>query len=58
MIIHLVAELIRKILFYKMSYFPKPYDHSRNKIKVYLYLPNYKTKSDLKNATGVENLPS
>ena len=35
-----------------MSYFPR-YGHSKNKIEVELDLPNYATKSDLKNATGV-----
>ena len=35
-----------------MSYF-RPYDHSKNKIAVELDLLNYATKSDLKNATGV-----
>ena len=37
-----------------MSYFPGPYTHSKCKIKVDLDLPNYATKSDLKNATGVD----
>ena len=26
--VHLMVELIKKILLYKMSYFPKPYTHS------------------------------
>ena len=30
-----------------MSYFPKPYTHSKNKIKLELDLPNYATKYDL-----------
>ena len=36
-----------------MSYFP-PYSHSKNKIEVKVDLTNYATKSDLKNATGVD----
>ena len=36
----------------KMSCFP-PYDHSKKKIEVELDLPNFATKSDLKNETGV-----
>ena len=38
-----------------MSYFP-PYSHSKNKTKLELDFPNYATKSDLKNATGVTTL--
>ena len=30
-IIHLIAGLIKKILLFKLSYFPKPYTHSKNK---------------------------
>ena len=37
-----------------MTYFPEPYTHSKHKIEVQLDLPNYVTKSDLKNATGVD----
>ena len=36
-----------------MSYFP-PNGHTKNKIEFELDLSNYETKSDLKNATGVE----
>ena len=38
-----------------MSYF-SPYANFTNEIKVDLDLPNYATKSDLKNATGVDTL--
>ena len=38
-----------------MSYFP-PYSHSKNKLEVGLDLPNYATKFELKNATGVDTL--
>ena len=30
-----------------MRYFPKPYNHSKNRIKVELDLSNYSTNSDL-----------
>ena len=36
-----------------MSYFP-PYGYSKSNIKVELDLLNYATKSDLKNAAGVD----
>ena len=36
-----------------MNYFPKP-NNNRNKIKLELHLSNYATKSNLKNATGVD----
>ena len=34
MIIYLIVELIKKILWYKMSYFPELYTGSKNKTKV------------------------
>ena len=37
-----------------MIYFSEPHTHSKNKIKVELYFPNYATKSDLKNAAVVD----
>ena len=48
MLILLIVGLIKKILLYKMSYFPESHTHSKNKIKVELDLANYTTKSDLK----------
>ena len=39
-----------------MSYFPEPYCHSKDKIKVELDFSNYATKSDLKSATGIDLL--
>ena len=54
MIIHLIVRLIKKILLYKMSYFPQLYTRIKNKIKVELDLPHYATKSHLKNSTGVD----
>ena len=47
-------ELIKKISLYKMSYFPEPNTHSKDKIKVALDLSSYASKSDLKSATGVD----
>ena len=48
MLISLTVGLIKKILLYKMNYFPKLYSHSKNKIKVQLVLSDYATKSDFK----------
>ena len=45
-----VNSLRKKILFYKMSCFPEPFQHAINKIKIELDLDNYATKSDLKSA--------
>ena len=54
MIIHLLNGLIRKMWFYKMSpYFPRPYQRFDGDINVELDLPNYATKADLKEVTGV-----
>ena len=39
----------KKILLNKMSSFPKPHIHSKNKIKIELDLGNYVTKFDLEN---------
>ena len=36
-----------------MSYFPESV-HSKNEVKVELYLSSYATKSDLKNAIGLD----
>ena len=41
----LTVGLIKKILWYKMCYFPEPHTHSKNKKKVELDLSNYTTKS-------------
>ena len=37
-----------------MSFFLAPFNHSENKIKEELNLSIYKTKSDLKIATGID----
>ena len=36
------------------QYFPKPYDLFRGDINVKVDLSNYATKTDLKNATGID----
>ena len=36
------------MLFYKISYYPEPDSHSRNKIKIELYLCNCAIKLDVK----------
>ena len=53
-IIRLTSGLMRKILLYIMSYFPEPWHQNKIKIKVEFSLSNYATKSDLKNAAGVD----
>ena len=50
----LLIELIKNILLYKTNYFRKLHTRSKNKIKFELYLSNYETKSDLKDATNVD----
>ena len=53
MIIHLIVGWIKNILLFRMSYFPT-YSHSKNKTEVGLDLSIYVTKSDSKNAAGVD----
>ena len=53
MIIRLIARLMKKISLYKMSHYPGPNSHSRNKIKVELDLSNYATISDVKITASV-----
>ena len=54
MIIHLIVGWIKNILSFRMSYFPS-YSHSKNKTEVELDLSIYVTKSDSKNASGVDH---
>ena len=44
----------KKILLNKMSSFPKPHIHSKNKIEIELDLANYVTKFDLENVWGID----
>ena len=53
MIIHLIVGLIKKTLLYKLTYFTE-FDHSKNKLRVCLSLPNCALKPDLKEATGAD----
>ena len=52
MTIHVIVGLMKKILLYKISYFPEPI-LSKNEIKFELNFSNYATKSDLKRTAGV-----
>ena len=52
--VRLIAGLIRKISLYKLSYFPKPYTHSKHKMKFALDFYNYAPKSDWKSTTGFD----
>ena len=52
-VIDLKVKVIKKILLYKMSYYPEPYTYNKNKVRVYLDLSNYAAKSDLKDEIGV-----
>ena len=45
--------LIKKIFSCKLSYFPEPHNHIKNKIKVELGWSNYDAKSYFKNTTGI-----
>ena len=47
-------SLIKTMSLYILIYFSEPYTSNKSKIKVELDLPNYVTKSDLKNTTGVD----
>ena len=47
-------QIDKKILLNKMSYFPKPHTHSKNKIEIQLDLANYATKFDLKCVSGID----
>ena len=53
MIIQLIFKLKERYCYIKTSQFP-PYIHRKNRIDVKLDLSNYATKSDLKNAAGVD----
>ena len=51
----LIVALIKWYCYIKVSCI-SPYSYCKNKIEVELDLSNYATKSDLKNATGVDAL--
>ena len=54
MIILLIVGLIKKTLYNMSQYFPKPYRNFGGNIALKVDLSNYATKTDLKNATGVD----
>ena len=54
MIIHLIAGLIKKILYKISQYFPRPYESFGRDITVKTDLSNYATKSDIKNIMHVD----
>ena len=54
MIILLIVGLIKKILYKMIQYFLKPYRSFGGNINFSADLSNYATKTDLKNATGVD----
>ena len=54
MMIHSVVGLIKWMLYKNESIFPKPYEPFGGDITVKVDLSNYATKSDLKNATGID----
>ena len=54
MIIRLIAGLIKMILLYKMSYYPEPDSHGKNKMKGELYLSDYAVKSEVEKPTVVD----
>ena len=54
MIILLIVGLIKKTLYNMSQYFPKPYRNFGGNIALKVDLSNYATKTDFKNATGVD----
>ena len=54
LIVLLIVRLIKKTLYKMTQYFPKPCRSFRGNINVKVDLSNYATKTDLKNATGVD----
>ena len=54
MIIHLITGLIKWCYIKISQYFPKPFEPFCGDINVKADLPNYVTKADLKNATGID----
>ena len=54
MIILLIVGLIKKMLYKMIQYFLKPYRSFGENINFSADLSNYATKTDLKNATGVD----
>ena len=53
-IIHLIAELIKKTLYEMSKYFPKPFEPFGGDINIKVDLSNYATKKDIENITHVD----
>ena len=54
MILHLIAGLIKEILYKMSQYFLKPYELFGGDINVSIDLSNYATKADIKNIMHVD----
>ena len=54
MAIHLIAGLIKTILYRTSQYFLKPHEPVGGDINVKVYLSNYGTKADIKNISHVD----
>ena len=54
MIIYSIVGLIKETLYKMSQYFPKPYRNFGGNINFKVDFPNYATKADVKNETGVE----
>ena len=54
MIILLIAGLIKKTLYKRGQYFPKPYEPFDGDINVKVDLSNYATKANIKNITHMD----
>ena len=54
MITHLIAGLIKNVLYKMSQYFPKPYEPYGGDVNVKVHLSNYATKTDLKNPTETD----
>ena len=54
MIIHLIVGLIKKTLYKRSQYFPRPYKQFGGDINVTVDLSNYASKDDIKNITHID----
>ena len=54
MITHLIAGLIKNVLYKMSQYFPKQYEPYGGDVNVKVHLSNYATKTDLKNPTETD----
>ena len=54
MMIYLIVGLIKRCYIKMSQHFPKPYEPFGGNINVKVDLSNYATKTDFKNATGID----